>query len=109
MGKFGGVAVFAVLALAGSAAPAVESMAPAANVQPATSVQGDMLADLRPRLAVLKASDGELLSEAYGACASLLFRDKDAYRESVLSKHPDVNLGLDHLMVAAAAKQYLCP
>lgn len=85
-------------------------MEKAANVQPASSVQGDMLAELRPLLKTLTASDSELMSEAYGACANLLFRDKDSYRESVLGKYAaDVSLGLDHLAVAAAAKQYLCP
>lgn len=80
----------------------------AANVQPVTSVQGDMLTELRPLLTTLKASDSDLLSEAYGACVNLVFRDKDSYREGVMKGYADVNLALDHLTVAAAAKQYLC-
>lgn len=79
-----------------------------ANVLPATSVQGDMLNELRPLLRVLKASDGDLISEAYGACMRLVFQTKDAYREDVMRRHSDVTLALDHLTVAAAAKHHLC-
>lgn len=109
MGKIGGLGVVAVMALTGCAAsPPAATMEPAANVQPAASVQSNMLAELRPLLTTLKASDSELLSEAYSACANLLFRDKDAYREAILAKYPDPALGLDHLTVAAAGKQHLC-
>lgn len=84
-------------------------MEAAANVQPAAAVQSDMLAELRPHLKVLDVSDGELVREAFGACANLLFRDKDSYREGVFADYPDVTLALDHLTVAAAAKKHLCP
>jgi hypothetical protein len=83
-------------------------MEPAANVHPATSVQGDMLTELRPLLTTLKADDAALISEAYGACMSLVFQDKNAYREGVMKQYADVNLAVDHLTVAAAAKHYLC-
>lgn len=83
-------------------------MQAAAVVQPAATVQGDMLAALRPVLTTLKADDAALISEAYGACMSLVFQDKDAYREGVLKQYADVHLAVDHLTVAAAAKQFLC-
>lgn len=111
MKKIGGIAVIAAFVLAGCSAPVAESqrkVQPVVQVKPAL-VQGDMLTELRPLLTTLKASDAELLSEAYGACANLLFRDKDAYREAVLRDYPDVALALDHLTVAAAGKKYLCP
>jgi len=109
MGKIGGLAAAAIVALiacTASAAPAkvTESVA---HVQ-ALSVQSDMLIELRPILTTLKASDDELLREAYAACANLLFRDKDSYREAVLKDYPDVAIAVDHLTVAAAAKKYLC-
>lgn len=97
-----------MLALTGCAAPAALEAEPAANVQPAASVQSAMLAELRPLLKTLQASDSDLMSAAFGVCANLIFRDKDSYREAVLSKYPDITLALDHLTVAAAAKQYLC-
>ena len=68
-----------------------------------------MLTDLRPILTTLKASDSDLISEAYGACMSLVFQSKDAYREGVMKQYADVKLAVDHLTVAAAAKQRLCP
>jgi hypothetical protein len=83
-------------------------MEPAANIQPAASFQGEMLTALRPILTTLKASDSDIISEAYGACMSLVFQDKDAYREGVMKQYADVKLAVDHLTVAAAAKQYLC-
>jgi len=83
-------------------------MEAAAVVQPATTVQSDMLSAVRPHLAALKAGDSDILSEAYGACVSLVFQSKDAYRESVMKQYADVKLAVDHLTVAAAAKQYLC-
>ena len=67
-----------------------------------------MLSGLRPLLTTLKASDADLMSEAYGACMSLVFQIKDAYREGVMKQYANVNLAVDHLTVAAAAKQYLC-
>lgn len=110
MRKIGGLAAVVVLiACTASAAPAVVSQ-PAeavAQVQP-TSIQTDMLDELRPILTTLKADDTELIREAYAACANLLFRDKDSYREAVLKDYPDVALAVDHLTVAAAAKKYLC-
>lgn len=113
MGKIGGLAAAAAVALiacTASAAPAqvMEPAAEVAHIQPA-SIQGDMLNELRPILTTLKADDAELLREAYAACANLLFRDKDSYREAVLKDYPDVYLAVDHLSVAAAAKYYLCP
>jgi hypothetical protein len=102
MGKLGGLTLAALVAVVGCSASA-------APVQPVTGVQSDMLAELRPLLTTLKASDSELISEAYVACANLAFRDKDSYRAAVLSKYDDMALGLDHLTVAAAAKLYLCP
>jgi hypothetical protein len=107
MGKLGGLVLIAALALTGSAAPAVAT-APAAHVQPATSIQGDMLTALRPLMTTLKASDSDLISEGYGACMALVFQNKDAYREGIMKQYADTNLALDHLTVAAAAKQYLC-
>lgn len=113
MGKLGGFAAAAVVALLACAA----SAAPAAVAEPAkavtaiqrVSVQSDMLAELKPILTTLKATDAELMREAYAACANLLFRDKDEYRQAVLNDYPDVALAVDHLTVAAAAKKYLCP
>ena len=67
-----------------------------------------MLGALRPVLKALKADDAALISEAYGACMSLVFQSKDAYREGIMKKYADVNLAVDHLTVAAAAKYYLC-
>ncbi|MET3349651.1 UNVERIFIED_ORG: hypothetical protein ABID57_001323 [Arthrobacter sp. UYEF1] len=110
MGKLGGIILLSALALSGCAsAPAV--IEPASQVQqlPA-SVQSEMLSELRPLLKTLKSSDGELIQKAFIACGNLAFRDKDAYREAVLAQYPeDLSLGLDHLTVAAAGKQYLCP
>jgi len=97
----------AVMALTGCASSAV-AMEPAANIQPASSIQGDMLGALRPVLTTLKADDAALISEAYGACMSLVFQSKDAYREGVMKQYADVKLAVDHLTVAAAAKHYLC-
>jgi len=107
MGKVGGLALVAVMALTGCASSAAV-MEPAANIQPAASFQGEMLTALRPILTTLKASDSDIISEAYGACMSLVFQDKDAYREGVMKQYADVKLAVDHLTVAAAAKQYLC-
>ena len=107
MGKIGGILLAALIAATASSAP-VSAVEPAANVQPAASVQGDMLNELRPILTRLKASDGDLISEAYGACMSLVFQSKDAYREGVMKQYADVRLAVDHLTVAAAAKQHLC-
>ena len=108
MGKIGGlVAAVVLVACTASAAPAQTVVEPVVQVQP-LSVQTDMLAELLPVLTTLKASDDELLREAYAACANLLFRDKDSYREAVLKDYPDVALAVDHLTVAAAAKKYLC-
>lgn len=113
MGKIGGYAAAAVVALLACTA----SAAPAAIAEPSkavaqiqrVSVQRDMLDELRPYLTTLKSSDTELMREAYAACANLLFRDKDEYRAAVLNDYPDVNLAVDHLTVAAAAKKHLCP
>ena len=107
MGKIGGLALVAVMALTGCASSAA-AMEPVAHIQPAASVQGDMLTALRPVLTTLKADDAALISEAYGACMSLVFQSKDAYRESVMKQYADVKLAVDHLTVAAAAKQHLC-
>jgi hypothetical protein len=112
MGKIGGyaaAAIMALLACTASAAPttATEPAKAVAQIQRA-SVQSDMLDELRPYLTTLKASDAELMREAYAACANLLFRDKDEYREAVLKEYPDVKLAVDHLTVAAAAKKHLC-
>lgn len=108
MGKLGGLTLIAALTLTGCSAPAPQRMEAVAVVQPATSVQSDMLSAVRPRMAALKASDSDILSEAYGACVSLVFRSKDSYREGVMKQYADVKLAVDHLTVAAAAKQYLC-
>lgn len=85
-------------------------MEPVAEVQRvSTAATADMLAELRPLLKELEASDSELVQEAFIACGNLAFRDKDAYREAILAKYPeDLTLGLDHLTVAAAGKEYLC-
>ncbi len=109
MGKLGGIILLSALALCGcGVAPvAVEPVTQVERVP--ASAQSDMLAELRPLLTTLKASDAELIQEAFIACGNLAFRDKDAYRQAVLAQHPeDLALGLDHLTVAAAAKQYLC-
>ena len=107
MGKIGGILLAALIAATASSAP-VSAVEPAANVQPAASFQGDMLTELRPLMTTLKADDAALISEAYGACMSLVFQSKDAYREGVMKQYADVKLAVDHLTVAAAAKQYLC-
>ena len=107
MGKIGGILLAALIAATASSAPA-SAVEPAANVQPASSIQGDMLTALRPILTTLKASDSDLISEAYGACMSLVFQSKDAYRESVMKQYADAKLAVDHLTVSAAAKHYLC-
>lgn len=109
MGKLGGIILLSALALSGfAAAPSVVEPVSQVQKMPA-SVQSDMLAELRPLLTTLEASDGALIQEAFIACGNLAFRDKDAYRQAVLAQHPeDLALGLDHLTVAAAAKQYLC-
>lgn len=110
MGKLGGIILVSVLALTGcGAAPAVPEAERAAVVQPAMSAQSQMLAELKPLLRVLKVSDSELFREAFGACAILVFRGKDSYREGVLAEYEDLTLALDHLAVAAAAKKHLCP
>jgi hypothetical protein len=79
-----------------------------ALAQPAASAQGEMLAELRPLLTSLHASDADLVSEGFGACMSLVFQSKEAYREGVMKQYADVRLAVDHLTVAAAAKHYLC-
>ena len=107
MGKIGGILLAALIAATASSAP-VSAVEPVANVQPASSLQGDMLTDLRPILTTLKADDSDLISEAYGACMSLVFQSKDAYREGVMKQYADAKLAVDHLTVAAAAKHYLC-
>lgn len=116
MGKFGGLIVgFSVaIALVGCSAPSAnEPSAEEAPIQQvahvSAAVQDSMLTELRPLLKSLTASDAELTREAYEACANLLFRTKDSYREGVLKEYPDITLALDHLTVAAAAKQYICP
>jgi hypothetical protein len=108
MGKLGGLVLLAALALTSCAAAPLAASVPVAKVQPAASVQGDMLTALRPLLTTLKADDAALLSEGFGACMSLVFQSKDAYREGVMKQYADVKLALDHLTVAAAAKKYLC-
>ena len=107
MGKIGGILLAALIAAMASPSPAA-GVALAASVQPGASIQGDMLSGLRPLLTTLKASDADLMSEAYGACMSLVFQSKDAYREGVMKQYADVRVAVDHLTVAAAAKQYLC-
>lgn len=108
MGKLGGLVLIAALSLTGCSAPA-SAVEPVAKVQPAAEVvQGDMLTKLRPLLTTLKASDIGLVSEAYGACMSLALQSKDTYRDGIMKQYPDVKLAVDHLTVAAAAKQYLC-
>ena len=100
----------ALIACTASAAPAqvIEPARAVAHIQP-SSTQTDMLTELRPYLTRLVASDAEIMREAYAACANLLFRDKDEYRQAVLKDYPEVALAVDHLTVAAAAKKYLCP
>jgi hypothetical protein len=105
MGKIGGLVAVAVLGLTGCSSATTERVA---NVQPAASVQSEMLAELRPLLKTLQASDADLISEGFGACMSLVFQSKDTYREGVLRQYGDLDLALDHLTVAAAAKQHLC-
>lgn len=111
MGKIGGITLISALALVGCAAPQ-EIAVPAGNVEQVhvpASVQTEMLAELRPLLKSLDASDSALIKEAFEACGNLLFRDKDAYREAILKEYEaDLTLGLDHLTVAAAAKAHLC-
>lgn len=109
MGKLGGIILLSALVLSGCSAAPV-TMEPVAQVQQVpASAQSDMVAELRPLLQSLKASDSDLIREGFEACGNLLFRDKDSYREAILAKYPnDLTLGLDHLTVAAAAKAYLC-
>ena len=97
-----------LIAATASASSAPAAVSPVAKVQPATSIQGDLLTELRPLMTTLKADDAALISEAYGACMSLVFQSKDAYREGVMKQYADVRVAVDHLTVAAAAKQYLC-
>jgi len=108
MGKIGGILLAVLIAATASASSAPAAVSPVAKVQPATSIQGDLLTELRPLMTTLKADDAALISEAYGACMSLVFQSKDAYREGVMKQYADVKLAVDHLTVAAAAKQYLC-
>lgn len=110
MSKIGGLVTAIVLvACTGSAAPAtIEAPRTVGQARP-LSIQTDMLDELKPILTTLKATDAELIREGYAACANLLFRNKDEYREAVLKDYPDVALAVDHLTVAAAAKKYLCP
>jgi hypothetical protein len=105
MGNIGGIILLSTLVLTGCASPAEAPIERAASVQPAASA---MLTELRPHLTALKASDSDLLAEAYGACAVLALRGKDSYREDVMNQYPDVTLAVDHLTVAAAAEQHLC-
>lgn len=106
MGNIGGLVLVGVLALTGCASsdPAMESVA---AVKPA-AVQSEMISALRPLLRTLKVSNAALIAEAYGACMSLVFQDKNAYRDGIMKQYADVDLAVDHLTVAAAAKQYLC-
>lgn len=108
MGKIGGILLAALIAATVSASSAPAAAGVEANVRPASTAQGDMLAALRPLMTTLKASDADLIGEAFGACMSLVFQNKDAYREGIMKQYADVNLAVDHLTVAAAAKQYLC-
>jgi hypothetical protein len=115
MRKFGGLLVVAAsLALAGCTSSAPEpqqSETPVQKVaQVSASVQDSMILELRPLLKTLQENDAELARQGYEACANLLFRSKDDYRESVLKQYEsDMTLALDHLTVAAAAKKYICP
>lgn len=114
MGKLGGLALITVVGLTACTAPSTVTAAPQeAEVQQvahiSTQQQKSMLDELRPHLTTLEASDSALYREAYEACANLLVRDKDAYREAVLDKYDNVELAVDHLTVAAAAKKYICP
>jgi hypothetical protein len=113
MRKIGGLAVIAAIALAGCSAPAAT---PEPDIQPAvevqhvsTSVQDEMLTELRPYLTTVKFDDATLVSKAYAACANLIFRDKDSYREAVLKEYPNLGEAVDQLTIAAAGKKYLCP
>lgn len=109
--------ILALLVLTGCASTPTPAPGPqrdaASKIEPAVMVAApahtDMLNELRPLLTVLVADDAALVREGFEACANLLFRDKDSYREAVLAQHADMSLALDHLTVAAAAKQHLCP
>ncbi|MDJ0321652.1 hypothetical protein [Pseudarthrobacter sp. PS3-L1] len=106
------LAVLAGIALAGCSAP-IQQAAPVVEVERVGDVSAEqrqtMLGDLRPVLVELEASDAAIYREAYEACANLLIRDRDAYREAVIEQYPSIELALDHLSVAAAAKKYICP
>lgn len=117
MGKLGGLLAIttAALVLSGcgvveqEAAAVVEEVAVGRVAHISTEQQQTMIGELRPALVKLQASDSALYREAYEACANLLVRDKDSYREAVLSQYGDMELALDHLSVASAAKKYICP
>lgn len=96
-----------LLTLGASSAQAVPVEAPAVVVP--ASVHSDMLADMRKNMTTpLKGeSDTVLLTQAYAACTTLLVQDKDTYRENTLAKYA-VDEALDRLVLAAAAKAYLC-
>lgn len=100
----------ALLVLTGcGTGPAVDAQEIEPAVMVAAPAHADMLNELRPLLTTLVDDDAALIREGFEACANLIFRDKDKYREAVMGQYPDLNLALDHLTVAAAAKQYLCP
>ena len=107
--------ILSLLVLTGCAtAPTAEvSTVSTPEIVPAVMVAApahtDMLNELRPLLTTLVADDAALVREGFEACANMLFRDKDSYREAVMTQYADMNLALDHLTVAAAAKQHLCP
>ena len=110
MRKILGTLAIAVLALTACSGPVDEvlpTIEPAALV--AAPAHTEMLNELRPLLTSIESSDAALVSEAFEACANLLFRDKDKYRDAVMAQYADIELALDHLSVAAAAKKYLCP
>ena len=109
MRKFIAIATTALLlTLGASSAQAVHVEAPAV-VDVQASVHADMLTDMRQNMttALKDESDTVLLTQAYAACTTLLVQDKDTYRKNTLAKY-DLDEALDRLVLAAAAKHYLC-
>lgn len=107
MKKLTAPALLIAIALAGCAAPAAAPEMEPAAVQIQTVKQSEMIAEIRPML-TSKPSDAQILADAYRACLALTFQSVDDYREKVMSGS-DLDANLDKLVIAAAAKGYICP
>ena len=103
------LAAMATLMLGASSAQATPTVTTPAAVQVEAAIHADMLAEMRQNMttALKNESDTVLLTQAYAACTTLLVQDKDTYRENTLAKY-GMDEALDRLVLAAAAKHYLC-